>query len=197
MSGSARPPEGDASRPAGDAPLDHAAIAARVPHAGRMCLLDTVISWDEQHIECTAVGHSPAPHPLAQDGRLPATAAIEYAAQAMALHGRLVQEQAAADAVPARGFLAGLRSVRLHRRWIGPEAPRLTVRVTRFAGDDVQVLYDFEVVADAPIAAGRAVVVLDASTRAASRAAPATAARPGPRAATAGVSSAPATDPQR
>ena len=194
MSVAARPPEGDAplpwggrraSRqegspvvaarpPEGDAPLDHAALAARVPHAGPMCLLDTVISWDEQHIECAAVGHSPAAHPLAQDGRLPATAAIEYAAQAMALHGRLVQERTLADAAPTRGFLAGLRSVRLHRRWIGPDASLLRVRVTRFAGDDVQVLYDFEVVADAPVAEGRAVVVLDATTRAPSRAAPAT-----------------------
>ena len=76
--------------------LDHAAIAARVPHAGAMCLLDSVVSWDEQHIECRAASHASPTHPLAQDGRLPATAAIEYAAQAMALHGCLVHEQAGA-----------------------------------------------------------------------------------------------------
>ena len=157
-------------------------IAARVPHAGPMCLLDEVVSWDEQHIECIALAQSRADgaddgetvhrdsqtaHPLSHDGRLPATAAIEYAAQAMALHGRLMQEQAATAAAPARGFLAGLRSVRLHCRWITPASPPLTVRVTRFAGDEVQVLYDFEVRAAEPIAQGRAVVVLDAAARAA------------------------------
>ncbi len=154
------------------------AIALRVPHAGPMCLLDEVVSWDEQHIECTAFVQSrndgarddetarrnaQTAHPLSHDGRLPATAAIEYAAQAMALHGRLMQEQAATAAAPARGFLAGLRSVRLHCRWITPASPLLTVRVTRFAGDDVQVLYDFEVRAAEPVAQGRAVVVLDAA----------------------------------
>jgi predicted hotdog family 3-hydroxylacyl-ACP dehydratase len=157
--------------------LDHQAIAARVPHAGTMCLLERVISWDEHHIECAAFGGAAVngrPHPLAQGGKLPATAAIEYAAQAMALHGRLVQEHlqagqagAAVEAAPRRGFLAALRSVRLHCRWLEPGSPALTVRAERFAGDEVQVLYDFEVRASTPIAQGRAVVVLDAQARAA------------------------------
>lgn len=158
--------------------LDRAAIAARVPHAGPMCLLDQVVSWDQDHVECTAFGQATgggAAHPLAEGGRLPATAAIEYAAQAMALHGRLVQEGAAGGA-PTRGFLAGLRSVRLHCRWIEGDRPRLTVRVSRFAGDDVQVLYDFEVRSTGPIAEGRAVVVLDAGSRGAAPAG----ARPAP-----------------
>jgi predicted hotdog family 3-hydroxylacyl-ACP dehydratase len=147
-----------------------------------MCLLDRVLSWDGDHLECSAgLSLSTADHPLAQDGRLPATAAIEYAAQAMALHGRLMQEQAAEDAAaadpegaasapsqaPRRGFLAGLRSIHLHARWIGVDTPLLTIRVERFAGDEVQVLYDFEVRGSGPIARGRAVVVLDAAARAA------------------------------
>lgn len=154
--------------------LDHAAIAARIPHAGSMCLLDRVIAWDDDHIECASGSHRPRPdksHPLAaQDGRLPAVAAIEYAAQAMALHGRLIEErrgppQEGADASPRRGYLAGLRSVRLHRRWIPADCAELRVRVERFAGDEVQVLYDFNVYGDGPIAQGRAAVILDASAR--------------------------------
>ena len=155
--------------------LDRSAIAARVPHAGPMCLLDSVLSWDEQGIECAAAVRAVSAHPLACDGRVPATAVIEYAAQAMALHGRLVQEQAGAAAAPRRGFLAALRFVRLHCRWVDVATTSLTVRASRFAGDEVQVLYDFEVEAAGPIAAGRAVVVLDASAR---DPAPAGAARP-------------------
>ncbi len=86
--------------------LDHAAIAARIPHAGRMCLLDRVIAWDEDGIVCESDGHRTddrdrrrdGPHPLVRDGALPATAAIEYAAQAMALHGALIGERAATAA---------------------------------------------------------------------------------------------------
>ena len=154
--------------------LERAGIAARVPHAGSMCLLDAVVSWDEQQIECRASSHASPAHPLLHHGRLPATAAIEYAAQAMALHGRLIQEQRGDAAAPRRGFLAALRSVRLHCRWIDPAAPPLIVRASRFAGDEVQVLYDFEVAAGSPVAAGRAVVVLDASARAAAPAGPET-----------------------
>jgi predicted hotdog family 3-hydroxylacyl-ACP dehydratase len=90
----------------------------------------------------------------------------------MALHGRLVHEQAA-DVAPTRGFLAGLRSIRLHCRWIPPDSAPLTVRVERYAGDDVQVLYDFEVLSDRPIVQGRAVVVLDAGARTAALGKPA------------------------
>jgi predicted hotdog family 3-hydroxylacyl-ACP dehydratase len=171
-----RPEAGSPSLPDAlpDALLDHAAIAARIPHAGPMCLLDQVVAWDDRHLECRSASHRPPAgmkHPLAHDGRLPAIAAIEYAAQAMALHGRLVLEQAAAGqaeiaAAPRRGFLAGLRSVQLHCRWIEQDCAVLAVRVERFAGDDVQVLYDFAVHGDGPIATGRAVVVLDAGARA-------------------------------
>ena len=152
--------------------LDRQAIEARVPHAGPMCLLEQVIAWDEHRIECLGAGFAAGNdvHPLSRDGRLPSTAAIEYAAQAMALHGRLVQEFLTPAAgrqaeAPRRGFLAGLRSVQLHCRWIDCTGPVLTIRVERFAGDEVQVLYDFEVGAADLIAQGRAVVVLDAGAR--------------------------------
>ena len=68
--------------------LDRAAIARRVPHAGDMCLLDAVVRWDATAIECHA-GVPRERHPLARDGVVPAVAAIEYAAQATAVHGAL------------------------------------------------------------------------------------------------------------
>jgi predicted hotdog family 3-hydroxylacyl-ACP dehydratase len=37
--------------------LDHAAIAARIPHQGNMCLLDTVVDWSETAISCSASSH--------------------------------------------------------------------------------------------------------------------------------------------
>lgn len=192
-------------RPA--ATLDRDAIAARIPHAGSMCLLDEVVHWDDRRIECTAAfGRSVAAgtHPLESPlsprstgqsphvpGAVPATAAIEYAAQAMAVHGTLMLEARKPsdpqDAKPRRGFLAGLRSVQLHCRWLDGRWSTLVIRAERFAGDDVQVLYDFEVSAQCPLAQGpaaqdpivresitqipivqgRAVVILDAAARAA------------------------------
>ena len=38
--------------------LDRAAIAARIPHQGAMCLLDAVVDWSATAISCRAVGQA-------------------------------------------------------------------------------------------------------------------------------------------
>jgi predicted hotdog family 3-hydroxylacyl-ACP dehydratase len=86
--------------------LDRAAIERRVPHAGAMCLLDAVLQWDTTTIHCSAAAPTAA-HPLAREGRLPAIAAVEYAAQAAAVHGALLDGQAAAR----EGLLAKLAEI--------------------------------------------------------------------------------------
>ncbi len=70
--------------------MNHDAICARLPHAGRMCLLDRLEAWDGDSITCFATSHRDAHNPLRRAGRLPAVAGVEYAAQAMALHGNLL-----------------------------------------------------------------------------------------------------------
>ncbi|MGB7757445.1 MAG: hypothetical protein WBL23_15425, partial [Salinisphaera sp.] len=65
-----------------------------VPHAGAMCLLDDVIAWQDEWIHCRSRMRAPAEHPLADLGVLPATALIEYAAQATAAHGTLLARAA-------------------------------------------------------------------------------------------------------
>ena len=113
------------------ATLDHAGIAARIPHSGSMCLLDALLSWSADTIRCTAVGHRDAEHPLRSAGRLPAPVAIEYAAQAMALHGTLC---AAPGAAPRPGFLASVRGVRLLAPRLDDIDGALLIRAARRAG---------------------------------------------------------------
>jgi len=74
--------------------LDHAGIERCVPHAGSMVLLDAVLHWDATHIVCSAAAPN-AGHPLARDGAVRAVTAAEYAAQAVAVHGALLEHQAA------------------------------------------------------------------------------------------------------
>lgn len=142
------------------ATLDHAAIAARVPHAGTMCLLDRCEAWDEQTIRCRATSHRDPANPLRTASGLPAPAAIEYASQAMALHGGL----AAAPGVPPRpGFLAAARGVKLHAPRLDTVDGDLVVVATKLAGDDQQALYRFalEDGQGRPLVEGRATVVLN------------------------------------
>ena len=60
-----------------------------IPHAGSMCLLDTVERWDQDEIVCRASSHDDPDNPLSEDGRLAAVALVEYGAQAAAVHAAL------------------------------------------------------------------------------------------------------------
>ncbi|MCK6432940.1 MAG: hydroxymyristoyl-ACP dehydratase [Aquabacterium sp.] len=140
--------------------LDRAGILARIPHQGRMALLDALCDWSPAHVHCTATGHTDANHPLRTPGGLLAPAAIEYAAQAMALHGALV---APPQGSPTPGYLASVRQVRLSVATLHDRPGPLHVRAQRLAGDERQVLYTFEV-SDSDgvcLADGRATVVLN------------------------------------
>ena len=64
-------------------------IATLIPHSGSMCLLDGVLSWDENTILCRTASHRLPDNPLRSNGRLAGVCGVEYAAQAMALHGGL------------------------------------------------------------------------------------------------------------
>lgn len=92
--------------------LTHDAIAALIPHSGAMCLLARLERWDARRIVCSATNHRDADHPLRTRRGLLAACAIEYAAQAMALHGALLGQAAGTQATP--GFLASARGVQLH-----------------------------------------------------------------------------------
>jgi predicted hotdog family 3-hydroxylacyl-ACP dehydratase len=141
----------------------HDWIAARVPHAGRMCLLGGVLRATPQAITCTADSHRAADHPLRQDGRLGAACGVEYAAQAMALHGALLACQRQA-AQPRMGMLISLRGVRLHAVRLDDVQADLTVHAECEADNGDHCVYGFHLsAAGRPLLEGRAVVVLDVS----------------------------------
>jgi predicted hotdog family 3-hydroxylacyl-ACP dehydratase len=140
--------------------LDHAWIAAHIPHQGGMCLLDAVVAWTPERIRCTAASHRRPDNPLRADGRLGAVCGVEYAAQAMAVHGALLT---AAARPPRQGYLASVRGVELHAERLDDIADDLDVEAERLSGDTGNVLYRFEVrAAGRVLLAGRAAVILDA-----------------------------------
>ncbi len=148
--------------------LDRAGIAARIPHSGRMCLLHTLRAWSPDHVECTAWSHRSPDNPLRTQGRLLSVNAIEYAAQAMALHGCLTcSNSAPGGAAPTPGFLASVRGVRLLVPRLDDVAGALIVAATRMAGDATQALYNFSLhdQSGALLVEGRATVVLNTLPR--------------------------------
>ncbi len=135
--------------------LDKAAIRQLIPHAGAMCLPDAVVAWDREGLRALADNHRDPHHPLREAGRLGAICAVEYAAQAMALHAAL----GAGSAAPI-GFLAALRSVQLHRQWLDDLPTPLAIEVRQLAAEGGGLIYEFTVHSGGlPVVEGRATVI--------------------------------------
>ena len=155
-------------------PLDHAWIEQHIAHKGRMCLLDEVLSWDAARIRCRSGSHRATDNPLRAHGRLGAACGIEYAAQAMAVHGALV---AASDPLAstvstnirgsigaAIGYLASVRDVALHVARLDDLEADLIAMAERITGDGRTVMYEFSVWGALQLLlSGRASIVFDAA----------------------------------
>ena len=145
-------------------PLSRGWIESHIPHKGRMCLLDEVVDWGPDRICCRGGSHRAADHPLCAHGRLGIACGIEFAAQAMAVHGALTA--AASDLRSASGLLASVRGVRMYVSRLDDVQADLICDALRVAGDGETALYEFELRSSTMrLMTGRAMVVLNADAR--------------------------------
>ncbi len=124
-------------------PLHRTDFEHLIPHAGEMCLLARVVACDETTVRCEADNHRDGANPLRNGQGLPASAGIEYAAQAMALHAAL----GSADGGGAiqSGAIAVLSDVRWTADFLdGIDGP-LSVEATLLAGTGGGRQYSFAV----------------------------------------------------
>jgi len=139
--------------------LNRGDIAALIPHAGAMCLLDGVKEWDSTRIRCVSRSHLDTGNPLRANGTLSALCGIEYVAQAMAVHAGLT---GTAKAKPRTGYLASLRDIECSRDRLDDLDGDLVVEAERLAGDGLRVMYGFALwIGKEQVLKGRAAVVLD------------------------------------
>jgi predicted hotdog family 3-hydroxylacyl-ACP dehydratase len=134
-------------------------IRTLIPHTGLMCLLDSVIEWDDRSIVCISDTHRDPAHPLRRDGHLSALHAFEYGAQAVAVHGGLRARSVGATAPP--GYLAALRNAHLHVMRLDDIPSPLQIYACRLFGDAVNAVYECYISAgDACLADGRITIML-------------------------------------
>ena len=139
--------------------LDAAQIARLIPHQGGMCLLAGVRQYDKQSITCIAVSHHLVTNPLRENGLLHAVCGVEYAAQAMAIHGALISGQS--DKPPRGGRLAGVRSLDLKIHRLDDIEADLEINATQIMGDVNSMVYEFTVdAAGHNLLKGKATVIL-------------------------------------
>ena len=141
-------------------------ICARLPHAGRMCLLERLETWDGEAIVCMASSHRDPDNPLRSHERLSAVCGVEYAAQAMALHGSLLAAPVLSPVEgpgtpPAIGYLASVRDLSLNVARLDDVGAELRIEARRLHDSAGGFMYSFAVFAGArPLLAGRAMVIL-------------------------------------
>lgn len=141
--------------------LDHTWIAAHIPHQGSMCLLANVDAWDQEKISCRANSHHNMDNPLRAHDQLGIACGIEYAAQAMAVHGALLAPPDSER--PRAGYLVSVRSVNMHVTRLDDITQDLFITASCIMASESNMLYKFEVSADGKtLLEGRAAVVLNA-----------------------------------
>jgi predicted LPLAT superfamily acyltransferase/predicted hotdog family 3-hydroxylacyl-ACP dehydratase len=138
--------------------IERSEIRTLIPHSGSMCLLERVLEWDDRSILCRSNTHRDTANPLRRDGQLSAVHALEYGAQAAAVHGGLRARAAGGTAAP--GYVAAFRDAQLHVKRIDDLDAPLQVRATRLFGDQASTVYECRVSAgDVVIAEGRIAIM--------------------------------------
>jgi predicted hotdog family 3-hydroxylacyl-ACP dehydratase len=139
--------------------LGRADICALLPHTGNMCLLEAVQDWNGDEITCLASSHRDPDNPLRRGDLLPAVCGVEYAAQAMGVHGRLVARN---QSKPAAGYLASLRDLSLTIDRLDQIEGALTIWARRLADSGESVMCEFALRAgDRTLVSGRATLLLE------------------------------------
>lgn len=140
--------------------IDQSEIRPLIPHAGDMCLLSGVNWWDATHIACIAHSHRDPANPLARNGKTGALCGIEFAAQAMAVHGSLT---GLVGQRPRAGLLVSVRDVEARAEYLSDYREDLQIDAEQLMAEESSVCYSFTLHAgEKELLRGRATVVLDA-----------------------------------
>lgn len=140
-------------------PLTANELAAFLPHAGEMCLIESVDWWDQVTIRCRTGSHRRPSNPLRKATRLDAIVGIEYAAQAMGIHvGLRGQSRSMPDMI---GYVGGVRDVVLGIAWMDDCPGDLIIEATCLLDDRQSFMYQFAVSSGGQsVIAGRASIFL-------------------------------------
>lgn len=128
-----------------DLPIGPEGVAALIPHAGAMRLIDHVDAAASEEVVCSTRTHLSPDNPLRAHGVLPASTAIEYAAQAMAVHAALMRGERERGGPPRRGFLVVASGVSWSADRLDETDAPLTIRATRLASIGGGAQYAFTV----------------------------------------------------
>src|SRR5262245_28179573 len=124
-----------------------------------MCLLDAVVHWDATRIRCISQSHLDSENPMRNRSSLHAVCGVEYAAQAMAVHGTLI---GSIDGRPRAGYLVSVRDMVCSKQRLDNLKGDLMVDAEQVLSDGSRGIYQFALrVGEHDVLSGRATVILE------------------------------------
>lgn len=117
-------------------------LASLIPHAGLMCLNDNVLEWDEKWVLCSTQSHLREDNPLLKNNKLSVVHAIEYCAQAMAVHGGLLAREKGERLLA--GYLAAVRNVEFSYEYLDDIKQDLMVSASQLMAQGGNLMYEFK-----------------------------------------------------
>ncbi|MCK5696772.1 MAG: hypothetical protein KAI02_01330 [Gammaproteobacteria bacterium] len=134
--------------------MNKSELCQLLPHTGKMCLIDQLLSWDSTTLIAQTTSHLKQDNPLQQqDGMINSIMGIEYAAQTMALHSALLyqenyrQEQSLQK--KDSGYLATIRNIQMNAEHLNPSLSDnthpLIISVSLLMSDTQGYCYKFNI----------------------------------------------------
>ena len=120
--------------------LDRSELAALLPHNDEMVLIDRVLTWSEKELVCETRRHLDPLFPLSEGHLVPASAGIELAAQAMAIHVAVVRDDG-----PKQGLLTHVKNVTIGMPSLNSTLDPLTIAVNAGRVGTRGCTYSFEI----------------------------------------------------
>ncbi len=140
-------------------PESYPDIEELVPHSGEMLLLDRVLQWDGQVLQCAAAIRRD--NVFVSDGEVPAMVTIEHMAQTCAAFMGL---RALENNEPVRlGYLLGCRTLDLHTDVVRP-GEYLTIEVELVGAMQTMASFDCRVSRSGDVIAAGVINVMYADT---------------------------------
>ena len=138
--------------------IKHDELCSLIPHSFDMCLLDRVEFWDSDKIICLSTSHLLETNPLRRKESLSSVHLLEYAAQAMAVHGGLHNREQGLHMT--EGYLAALRDVKINLCELDNLQTELRIEANKLLSQGGHMIYAFTVSTEGTaLVTGRATVV--------------------------------------
>jgi len=133
-------------------------LCSLIPHSFDMCLLERIEFWDKDKIVCYSNSHFLENNPLRSEKKLSSINVLEYAAQAMAVHGGLHNREHGLQMT--EGYLAALRDIKLNLCELDKLKTELRIEAKKILSQGGNMIYAFTVsTAEIELASGRATVI--------------------------------------